>query len=166
MVATDRGLASFQGGHFHVELPGANVQLAVSGVEAVAGLRTFAATDTGVYGRDDSGQWSRVVADPAVASARAITAWNGALWIGTENGLYAWDGSTLTPADAVSGCSVTSLGTGPGLKYDGQVLWVGSQARPDDDKGRGYAIAVFEVVKVDLAERHNGSDLEISVEDF
>ncbi|MBP7893189.1 MAG: hypothetical protein KA063_06610 [Firmicutes bacterium] len=165
MVATDRGLASFQGGHFDVELPGTSVQAAVSGVEAVAGLRTFAATDTGVYGRDDSGQWSRVVADPAAANARAITVWNGALWIGTDNGLFAWDGSTLIEADAVSGYSVTSLGAGPGLKYDGQVLWVGTRARPDDNQSTGYAIDVFEIVKIGLTKRHSGSDLEISAED-
>ena len=165
MVATDRGLASFQGGHFDVELPGANVQAAVSGVEAVAGLRTFAATDSGVYGRDDSGQWSQVVAGPAVANARAIAVWNGALWIGTDNGLYAWDGSTLIAADAAAGYSVTSLGAGPGLKYDGQVLWMGTQARPDDDRGKGYTIDVLEIVKIDVAERHSGSDLEISADD-
>jgi len=105
------------------------------------------------------------VADPAVANARAITVWNGVLWIGTDNGLYAWDGSTLIAVDAAAGYSVTSLGAGPGLKYDGQVLWMGAQARPDDDRGTGYTIDILEIVKIDVAERHSGSDLEISAED-
>ncbi len=165
IVATDCGLASLKGGHFDAELPGANVRAVVSGVEAVGGSRTFAAAAEGVYTRDEYGRWSLVVSDTAVADARAIAVWDGLLWIGTGDGLYAWDGWALAPVDAASGYSVTSLGAGPGLKYGGEVMWAGAEARPDDANSKGYTIAVFEVVKVDVAERHSGSDLEISAED-
>ncbi len=165
VVGTECGLASLHGGHFDVERAGVNVRAVVSGAEAVGGARTFAATDEGVYARNDSGQWSLVVSGAAVADATAIAVWGGVLWIGTGDGLYAWDGSEAVPVDATLGYSVTGLGVGPGFKYDGQALWAGTEARPDADTGKGYALAVFEVVKVDVAVRHSGSDLEISAED-
>ena len=77
------------------------------------------------------------MADPAVANANTL-AWNGALWIGTDNGLYAWDGDADT-ADAVSGCSVTSLGVGPGSSYVTAKSCGWCPGTPDDDQSAGYA---------------------------
>lgn len=167
LVATRSGLAVLRGGHFDVELAGADVQAVVSapGGQAVGGLRTFAAADAGVYARDDSGQWSVVAADAAVRNAATLAVWNGALWIGTDDGLYVWDGSALSPVDGTAGYAITGLGAGPGLKYDGETLWVGTQARRDSSESKGHSMAIFEVVKADIAEKHDGRELEISAED-
>lgn len=167
LVATPNGLAVFSGGHFDVELAGADVRAVVSVAsgEAVGGLRTFASAGDGVYARDDSGQWNAVATDACVRGAAAMAVWNGALWIGAGDGLYVWDGSALTSVEGTAGYGITGLGVGPGFRYDGETLWAGSGALPDAGASEGYSMAVFEVIKADVVEKHDSRVFEISAED-
>ena len=166
LVATEGGLARFDGGHFVTELAGSPVGVVVSGFESAgagAGAaggpwRTFAATATGLYARGSTGQWTLIVDDVAVRGAAALAVWNGDLWIATAGGLFVWDGTSVKPVDGTQEYSVTALGIGNGVKYGGQVMWAGCAGRAGD-------LAVLEVAGADIVHVHDSKDMNIAAED-
>ena len=84
------------------------------------------------------------------ATALAVSA--DILWIGTQDGLFAWNGDEIVHVDGTGGWCVTALGIGPGLGFGEQVLWAGTAARGDE-------LLVFEVAAPDLVVAHDGRDL-------
>lgn len=159
LVATDEGLASFDGVVFRRELEG-KVTAVVSGVEQVGaeGLRTFAAAGGGVYAKEASGRWRLVAGAEEVRKATALAVSADILWIGTQDGLFAWNGDEIVHVDGTGGWCVTALGIGPGLGFGEQVLWAGTAARGDE-------LLVFEVAAPDLVVAHDGRDLGVPAQD-
>jgi len=164
LVGSEKGVAAFDGTHFEHELAGVSVRAIVSanGAEAVDGYRTFAAGDDGVYARDGSGTWTKIIDDSAARHPVALGVWNRLLWIGCKDGLYVYDGVTCEIVEATRGYSVTAVGHGPGSKYEGgEVLWAGTAGRPAGDGKHSHRIAVFEVLTPEVVAEHDGDTLGV-----
>lgn len=164
LIGSEKGVSAFDGTHFEHELPGVRVRAIVSsgGVEAVGGCRTFAAAEDGVYARNDSGGWTKIMDGSAVEDPADVAVWNRLLWIGCGDGLYVYDGVTCEMVEATRGYSITAVGTGPGSKYEGgEVLWAGTAGKPVGSGKESHRIAVFEVLTPEVVVEHDGDTLGV-----
>jgi hypothetical protein len=168
LIGSEKGVACFGGTHFEHELAGVEVGAIASAAsaEAVDGFRTFAAAEDGVYARDDSGEWRKILEGSQVKDPEALRVWNRLLWIGCPDGLYVYDGVTCEMVEATRGYSITAVGTGPGSKYEGgEVLWAGTAGRPAGSGKESYRIAVFEVLTPEVVAEHDGDTLGVAGHD-
>ncbi len=161
LVGTDRGIAAIRGEISTTELDAVPIRAISSSFSLLNGLNSFAAGPEGVYVRQKDGSWQSISGAPA--GCLSVLLWENRLWVGTEAGLYNWDGNEWTFIAETNGFAITALGTARGYKSPGrQTLWAGTAGTVEEGINK---IVCFELEDTKTVFQHGGKDLAVSPDD-